>query len=172
MALSPDFESFRAGFESGNNQIVWTRLPADLDTPVSAMLKLAGAQRHAFMLESVTGGEVRGRYSIIGMNPDLVWECRGTSSRVNRAARWDDDAWEDLPGHPLDALRALAFALVILYHVAMYYVADWHWHLKSPHAADLPHGVDLLGAGRDRSRMLRPVPDLRPLPSPFGNSRA
>ncbi|EPX82550.1 Anthranilate/para-aminobenzoate synthase component I [Rubellimicrobium thermophilum DSM 16684] len=107
MALSPDFESFRAGFESGNNQIVWTRLPADLDTPVSAMLKLAGAQRHAFMLESVTGGEVRGRYSIIGMNPDLVWECRGTSSRVNRAARWDDDAWEDLPGHPLDALRAL-----------------------------------------------------------------
>ena len=38
--------------------------------------------------------------------------------------------------HDIDALRALAFALVILYHVAMYYVADWHWHLKSPHAAD------------------------------------
>jgi glucan biosynthesis protein C len=38
--------------------------------------------------------------------------------------------------HDIDALRALAFAVVILYHVAMYYVADWHWHLKSPHAAD------------------------------------
>lgn len=38
--------------------------------------------------------------------------------------------------HDIDALRALAFALVILYHVAMYYVADWHWHLKSPHAAE------------------------------------
>lgn len=38
--------------------------------------------------------------------------------------------------HDIDALRALAFALVIVYHVAMYYVADWHWHLKSPHAAE------------------------------------
>ena len=38
--------------------------------------------------------------------------------------------------HDIDALRALAFALVILYHVAMYYVAEWHWHLKSPHAAE------------------------------------
>jgi glucans biosynthesis protein C len=38
--------------------------------------------------------------------------------------------------HDIDALRALAFTLVILYHVAMYYVADWHWHLKSPHAAE------------------------------------
>ena len=38
--------------------------------------------------------------------------------------------------HDIDALRALAFALVILYHVAMYYVAEWGWHLKSPHAAE------------------------------------
>jgi len=38
--------------------------------------------------------------------------------------------------HDIDALRALAFALVIVYHVAMYYVADWHWHIKSPHAAE------------------------------------
>ena len=38
--------------------------------------------------------------------------------------------------HDIDALRALAFGLVIIYHVAMYYVADWHWHLKSPHAAE------------------------------------
>lgn len=38
--------------------------------------------------------------------------------------------------HDIDALRVLAFGLVIVYHVAMYYVADWHWHLKSPHAAE------------------------------------
>jgi glucan biosynthesis protein C len=38
--------------------------------------------------------------------------------------------------HDIDALRALAFGLVIVYHLAMYYVADWHWHLKSPHAAE------------------------------------
>jgi anthranilate synthase component 1 len=107
MPLVPDFETFRQAHEAGRNQIVWTRLAADLDTPVSLMLKLSGAGRHAFMLESVTGGEIRGRYSIIGMNPDLIWECRGERSRINRAARYDDEAFEDLPGHPLDTLRAL-----------------------------------------------------------------
>ena len=72
MALSPDYDRFAAGFDAGDNQIVYTRIAADLDTPVSLMLKLSGAGKNAFMLESVTGGEVRGRYSIIGMNPDPV----------------------------------------------------------------------------------------------------
>ena len=107
MALTPDFDSFRAGYEAGRNQIVYTRLAADLDTPVSLMLKLAGAGKHAFMLESVTGGEVRGRYSMIGMNPDLIWDCHGPISRLNRAARYDDDAFEVLAGDPLTTLRAL-----------------------------------------------------------------
>jgi len=107
MMLEPDFDSFAAAHEAGRNQVVWTRLAADLDTPVSVMLKLAGAGRNSFMLESVTGGEVRGRYSIIGMNPDLIWECRGRQSRVNRAARYDDDAFEPCAGDPLAALRAI-----------------------------------------------------------------
>jgi len=107
MALFPEFDSFARAFDAGQNQIVYTRLAADLDTPVSLMLKLSGAGKHAFMLESVTGGEVRGRYSIIGMNPDLIWECRGTESRLNRTARYDDEAFEPLAGPPLEALRAL-----------------------------------------------------------------
>ena len=73
MELTPSFTSFEQGFSTGQNQLVYTRLAADLDTPVSLMLKLTGAAKNAFMLESVTGGEVRGRYSIIGMKPDLVW---------------------------------------------------------------------------------------------------
>ncbi|MBK1636875.1 anthranilate synthase component I [Rhodovulum adriaticum] len=105
--LNPDFESFERGYEAGRAQVVHARLAADLDTPVSLMLKLAGARRDSFMLESVTGGEVRGRYSVVGFKPDLVWECRGTASRVNRHARFDADAWEDLPGDPLDSLRAV-----------------------------------------------------------------
>jgi len=106
MALLPSFDDFAKGFDDGENQIVYTRIAADLDTPVSLMLKLTDAGTNAFMLESVTGGEVRGRYSIIGMNPDLIWECRGTNSRVNRNARFDE-AFEDMDGNPLDALRAL-----------------------------------------------------------------
>lgn len=62
MALSPSYDAFAEGFEQGKNQLVYTRLAADLDTPVSLMLKLSGASADAFMLESVTGGEVRGRY--------------------------------------------------------------------------------------------------------------
>ena len=106
MALTPDFDTFARAYEAGENQIVYTRLAADLDTPVSLMLKLTGAAENAFVLESVTGGDVRGRYSIIGMKPDLIWECRGTASRVNRAARYDPTAWADA-GEPLAAIRAL-----------------------------------------------------------------
>src|SRR5690606_12240459 len=61
----------------------------------------------SFVLESVTGGEIRGRYSIVGMKPDLVWECHGTSSRINRQARFDRDSFEPQEGDPLDRLRDL-----------------------------------------------------------------
>jgi anthranilate synthase component I len=71
------------------------------------MLKLAEARSDTFMLESVTGGEVRGRYSIVGMKPDLIWQCHGTVSRINRQARFDPAAFQPLEGHPLDTLRAL-----------------------------------------------------------------
>ena len=107
MALSPSYDAFEAGFNRGENQIVYTRLAADLDTPVSLMLRLTGARADAFMLESVTGGEVRGRYSIIGMKPDLIWECHGKSARINRQARIDRDTFVTEPLDPLASLRAL-----------------------------------------------------------------
>jgi anthranilate synthase component 1 len=107
LALIPSFEDFAAGYEAGKNQVVYTRLAADLDTPVSLMLKLAGARKDSFVLESVTGGEVRGRYSIVGLKPDLVWECRGTASRVNREARYDAEAFQPMDADPLTALRGL-----------------------------------------------------------------
>ncbi len=107
MKLAPSFDAFSAGYEAGLNQVIFARLAADLDTPVSLMLKLTAAKKDSFMLESVTGGEVRGRYSIVGMKPDLIWDCRGETSRLNRSARFDPDAFEPLDGHPLDTLRAL-----------------------------------------------------------------
>ncbi|MEX0367363.1 MAG: anthranilate synthase component I [Ruegeria sp.] len=107
MALVPDYDTFEAAYSAGKNQVVYARLAADLDTPVSLMLKLTGAQKDAFVLESVTGGEVRGRYSIIGMKPDLVWRCDGETSHVNRMARYDADAFEPVAGNPLDTLRTL-----------------------------------------------------------------
>ncbi len=107
MEILPDFAAFEAAAARGENQVLWTRLVADLDTPVSLMLKLAEARRDSFLLESVTGGEIRGRYSIIGMKPDLIWRCRGTTAEINRSARYDADAFEREDRDPLASLRAL-----------------------------------------------------------------
>ncbi|KAJ54527.1 anthranilate synthase component I [Actibacterium mucosum KCTC 23349] len=106
-AVTPSFESFAAAYDAGKAQVVSARLAADLDTPVSLMLKLGAAGRDTFMLESVTGGEVRGRYSVVGMKPDVIWQCHGTQSRINRQARFDDTAFTDQDGDPLTNLRAL-----------------------------------------------------------------
>ncbi|MEO0783653.1 MAG: anthranilate synthase component I, partial [Pseudomonadota bacterium] len=107
MELTPSFEAFARGYEAGENQVVFARLAADLDTPVSLMLKLTGAARDAFVLESVTGGEVRGRYSIIGMKPDLIWQCHDTSARINREARFDSESFVSVDEDPLTSLRQL-----------------------------------------------------------------
>ena len=65
---------------------MFRRLVADLETPVSAFLKLGEGRDNAFLLESVQGGETRGRYSIIGLKPDLIWRCRGDMAEINRHA--------------------------------------------------------------------------------------
>jgi anthranilate synthase component 1 len=107
VALTPSFEEFSKGYEAGQNQVVYARLAADLDTPVSLMMRLTGAQKDSFVLESVTGGEVRGRYSIIGMKPDIIWRCHGETSSINRQARFDPEAFSDQDIDPLTAVRAL-----------------------------------------------------------------
>ncbi len=107
MSLNPSFSDFETRFNAGENQVVWSRIVADLDTPVSLMLKLTQGRKDSFILESVTGGEVRGRYSIIGMKPDLVWQCHGNKAQLNRDARFDENAFVDEATDPLTSLRAL-----------------------------------------------------------------
>ncbi len=86
MALSaePAFETFAKLYGAGKPQVVWTRLVADLETPVSAYLKLADGRTMTSLLESVEGGAVRGRYSFIGIEPDLVWRAQGNVAELNR----------------------------------------------------------------------------------------
>lgn len=105
MMLSvPSFEAFRKGYAAGQPQIVYRTLVADLDTPVSAWLKLAGNDPYAFLLESVQGGEVRGRYSIIGLKPDLIWRCR---SGIAELRTHDGGPFVQEREKPLTSLRAL-----------------------------------------------------------------
>ena len=108
MIISPDYDDFARCYERGEAQIVSTRLVADLETPVSAMLKLARNARYSFLLESVEGGAVRGRYSIIGMNPDVIWKVEGGHAAINRRALSNADGpFEPVALAPLEALRAL-----------------------------------------------------------------
>jgi anthranilate synthase component I len=103
----PGFAAFRAAYAAGEGTLVWTRGVADLETPVAAFLKLGHGRPNAFLLESVEGGAARGRYSIIGMAPDLIWRCRGGRAEVNRHARAAPHAFvvDDRPA--LASLRAL-----------------------------------------------------------------
>ena len=105
--FSPEMDGFRAAYEAGKPQVVWTTLVADLETPVSAFLKLTQGRGHTFLLESVEGGAIRGRYSFIGLMPDVIWRCVGERAEINRNALNDTAAFTPEAGHPLQSMRAL-----------------------------------------------------------------
>jgi anthranilate synthase component 1 len=107
MQIEPPDNAFAERYRRGEPQVVWTTLVADLETPVSAFLKLADGKAMSFLLESVEGGDTRGRHSIIGLDPDLVWRAQGDRAEINRTVRAKPDAFTPCPQPPLEALRAL-----------------------------------------------------------------
>jgi anthranilate synthase component 1 len=144
----PAFDDFQARYDAGAPQLVWTRLIDDLETPVSAYLKIGHGRPYAFLFESVEGGAFRARYSIITLNPDLVWRCRGDKAEI---AEGDDIAagrFTEQPGGALDSLRDLVASSRI----------------------DLPAGLPppsagLFGAiGYDMIRLVERLPNVNPDP--------
>jgi len=107
LQAQPPLAAFAKRYAAGHPQVVWTRLVADLETPVSAYLKLAASQPMSFLLESVEGGATRGRYSVIGLEPDLVWRANGNEAAVNRNPIKRPDAFRPEPEPALTSLRAL-----------------------------------------------------------------
>ena len=97
----------RARLAEGRNAVISTRLVADTETAVSLWLKLAGGAPDSFLLESVTGGEVRGRYSVIGTAPDLIWRCRGDVPEINRSPGENREAFLPTGGGALASLRGV-----------------------------------------------------------------
>ncbi len=107
-AVSPDrFETFRAAYDQGLGALVWRHGIADLLTPVAAFLKVAHGQPYSFLLESVEGGTTRGRYSVIGMAPDLVWKCERGVASINRDAAEKPEAFAPVLDAPMKNLRTL-----------------------------------------------------------------
>jgi anthranilate synthase component 1 len=106
MQIEPQAATFAKRYAAGEAQVVWTTLVADLETPVSAFLKIAGSRPLSFLLESVEGGAVRGRYSIIGLEPDVIWRSVAGKADINRTPRSTKDG-TPCNEAPLAALRAL-----------------------------------------------------------------
>ena len=106
--FEPEFGAFAADYDAGRPRLVVTRLVGDLETPVSAYLKLSrGRDGAAFLLESVEGGAARGRYSMIGLDPDVMFRVIGDRAEINRDALTDRDAFVPCDAPPLVALRQL-----------------------------------------------------------------
>lgn len=91
----------------GRPALIWRKLIADTETPVGAAAKLTVPGRGDYLLESVEGGSVRGRYSLLGLDPDLVFRATGRSCEINRVWRSDPSAFEALRGDSLSELRRL-----------------------------------------------------------------
>ncbi|MGE0753805.1 MAG: anthranilate synthase component I [Alphaproteobacteria bacterium] len=103
--IQPAPENFSAQYSHGLAQLVWVSRPADLDTPVAAMLRLKEDGRPCFLLESVEKGEIRGRYSVIGMDPDIIWRCTGELAEICRV---DEGAqFKPCAQAPLESLKTL-----------------------------------------------------------------
>jgi len=147
MHCVPTLEAFREGYSAGKPQIVHRTLVADLDTPVSAWLKLGVGDPYAFLLESVQGGEVRGRYSIIGLKPDLIWRCRGGVAELRQR---EGEPFVRERDTPLASLRTLLDRVRV----------------------DIPHGLPPMTSGlfgymgHDMVRLMEKLPE--PNPDPLG----
>jgi len=93
---------------AGRSTLVWRRVVADTQTPVAAALKLIEPERGDFLLESVEGGEIRGRYSLLGLDPDMVYRATGMACEVNHSWQHDRAAFTACEGDSLAELRRLA----------------------------------------------------------------
>ncbi len=108
--LEPDEQAFAEAWNAGRPQVVWRRLIDDLETPVSAYLKIARERPYAFLFESVEGGAWRGRYSIVAMKPDLVWRCHGDRAEIAEGVAIAEGRFTPQDGGALDSLRDLVAA--------------------------------------------------------------
>lgn len=106
--LPENANAARAALASGKPALVWRNIIADTETPVGAAAKLIEPERGDFLLESVEGGEVRGRYSLLGLDPDLVFRAIGDTAEVNSDWQFDRAAFRKFEQPSLQALRQLA----------------------------------------------------------------
>ena len=75
-------DKFFKNYNDGIPQIIQKEFIADVETPVSSLIKISENEKYSFLLESVEGGDQRGRYSILGCDPDIIWEVSKNIAKV------------------------------------------------------------------------------------------
>ena len=105
--IAPEFGEFAKSYDRSAPSVLTTIIPADLETTVSAWMKLGQGRPYGILLESVEGGAVRGRYSVIAVRPDLIWRCRGDCPEINRRFEADPAAFTAIDEPSLLSLRHL-----------------------------------------------------------------
>ena len=100
-------EAARGALAAGKAALLWRRQVADTETPVAAALRLIEPGRGDFLLESVEGGATRGRHSLIGLAPDLIFRAHGDHAEINRCWAEDRAAFAPASASTVAALRAL-----------------------------------------------------------------
>jgi anthranilate synthase component 1 len=101
------YQRFAERHDAGIAQIVHRRIVADLETPIGTYLKLAEGRKNTFLLESVQDGAIKGRYSMIGLLPDLILKVERGQASINRNPGADPEAFEPVDKPPLEVLRDL-----------------------------------------------------------------
>ena len=105
--IFPTFKELKTNAKKKKNSLIYIKIKSDLDTPVSAYLKLCKNEKNSFLLESVQDGTYKGRYSIIGMNPDVIWKCNKNQAFIKKKndSKKSDFVLQDKT--PLVSLREL-----------------------------------------------------------------
>lgn len=96
MKYSPEFDVFSQKYQVGETQLVWQEMAADIDTPITASIKLKQEGKPFFLLESVENGERRGRYSGIGLEPDIIWRCSDEHAEMSLDGGPFEEEYDDV----------------------------------------------------------------------------
>ena len=104
--LQPDLKLFKKKYDQQKPQLLYTALSADLYTPVSILLKFE-KEKYIFLFESVEKGSQKGRYSVIGIKPDLIWECKNSISTVKELVNKKFVEKKESKISPIDSLKNL-----------------------------------------------------------------
>ena len=102
--FKPDLKLFKEKYDSGIKQVLFTSFAADVHTPISSLLKLE-KEKYLFLFESVERGSQKGRYSVIGLKPDLIWECKNGITKIKKSNK--NIIRKKINSDPLDNLRKI-----------------------------------------------------------------